>query len=243
MSMATAATTFDDPYLNTDDLKMPERAAHRRAVDVIALAATRLLGSEVRIFRDMNWYPIDGGPVTAPDIMVLPATAIEESPRSYRQPAGGPAPGVIVEVPSDSDGFGAFRAKAKRAQSLGSVVYIVVVDDPDQVVLRLGLDDAEPVEWTGRPAPEFGGIIIDVGEEGIVVELPTGERAASDGELLAIFAGRADALADRADALADRADAMAQRADAMAQRADAMADRLRELGIDPDDLGNRSNGS
>ena len=44
----------DAPVPDPDCLKVPENAHHRQVVDVVALAATGLLGSDVRVFRDMN---------------------------------------------------------------------------------------------------------------------------------------------------------------------------------------------
>ncbi len=212
--MSMPAVVFDHdahPPGLPDDLKMPERAVHRRAVDVIGLASTRLLGPSIRVFRDMNWYPADGGNATAPDIMFLPAEAVEASPRSYRQ-ADGPPPLVVVEIPSDDDGFAAFRAKAKRAQANGSVVYIAVVDGPDRVVLRLGLDDTEFVAWTGRPISELGGLRIDYDDGELTVVLPDGLRARSDADLVS---------------------AAETKAAEMSAKADEMARLLREHGIDP----------
>lgn len=223
MSMPAVVFDRDDhPPGLPDDLKMPERHVHRQAVDVIALAATRLLGPSVRVFRDMNWYPADGGNATAPDIMILDADAVEESPRSYRQ-LDGPAPLVVVEIPSDDDGFAAFRTKARRAQAHGSVVYIVVVDGPDPVVLRLGPDDLEFVPWTGRPVPELGNLILDFDDRQLVVELPNGLRAHSDADLVSTL----EARAEESEARAIEAKA----------RAAELTRLLREHGIDPDPHG------
>ncbi len=219
VSMPAVVFDHDDhPPGLPDDLKMPERAVHRQAVDVIALAATRLLGPSVRVFRDMNWYPADGGNATAPDIMFLGAEAVEPSPRSYRQ-NDGPPPLVVVEIPSDDDSFAAFRTKAKRAQANGSVVYIAVVDGPDPVVLRLGLDDTEFVAWTGRPLTELGNLRIDYDDGELTVVLPDGLRASTDADLVSA----AEAKAEEAEARADEALA----------RAGEMARLLREHGIDP----------
>ncbi|MCP5025215.1 MAG: Uma2 family endonuclease [Actinomycetia bacterium] len=213
--------------LHPDDLKMPERAAHRQAVDMIALAAIRLLGSDVRVFRDLNWYPNDDGNAVAPDVMVLPADAVDESPRSYRQGADGASPTVVVEVPSESDSYAAFRAKALRYQGLGAVAYVVIVDSPSQTVLRLGLGDREPVTWIDRPLPELGGVrlVFDAGR--LVLITPEGLRAVSDDDLVADAARRADDAARRADD-AER------RADKAEERAQALARQLELLGVDPE---------
>ncbi|MCP5027906.1 MAG: Uma2 family endonuclease [Actinomycetia bacterium] len=237
------AMPFDDdgPMLHPDDLKMPERAAHRQAVDLISLAAIRLLGSDIRVFRDLNWYPSDGGNAVAPDVMVLPADAVDESPRSYRQGADGASPTVVVEVPSESDSYAAFRAKALRYQGLGAVAYVVIVDSPSQTVLRLGLDDREPMTWIDRPLPELGGVrlVFDAGR--LVLITPDGVRAISDDDLVADAARRADEAARRADDAARRADDAARRADDAERRADgaeeraqALARQLELLGVDPE---------
>jgi Uma2 family endonuclease len=221
-------TSDDVPRIDIDalydNLKMPERAIHRQTVDLMALAATRLLGDEVWIFRDLNWYPPDGGTATAPDIMVLPRAALDELPRSYRQDkTGGPPPLAVVEIASDDDSYARVRAKARRAQQLGSVFYLVVVEnqqsDDDQSVLRLGADDAELTAWTGRPIPELGDIALSFTNGVPTLTLPDGTTAQSDADLVATAEGRADAAEGRADA-----------AEA---RVRALEARLRDLGAEP----------
>lgn len=211
----------EDGIIDPDDLKMPERAAHRQAVDVIALMATRLLGPEVRIFRDLNWYPSDGGTAVAPDVMVLPASAVEAQPRSYRQHGDGAAPLVVVEVPSDNDSFADFRAKNQRYQSLGTTVYTVVIDGPKGAVLRLEPDGTEPVVWIGQPIPELGGLSIEF-EDGdrLVVVDPGGARASTDDELV----DQAESRAEQAESRVDQAES----------RAEALVRQLRDLGVEPE---------
>lgn len=218
--MSMSLVFDDDGLVDPDDLKVPERAAHRQAVDVIALVATHLLGDDVRIFRDLNWYPADEGPPVAPDVMVLAASAVEPRPRSYRQGPDGPAPLVVVEVPSDRDSFADFRAKNRRYQALGTTVYSVVIDGPQGAVLRFAADDVEPVSWTGQPIPELGRLVIefDHGRDGdgetLVVVTPDGLRASSDAEFVA------EEAANRAEEAADRAEALAR--------------QLRALGVEPE---------
>lgn len=203
--MAMPAVQFDDdpPVVDPDQLKMPEAAAHRGAVDLIGLAATRLLGPDTRVFRDLNWYPTDGGGPMAPDLMVLPAGAVEPSPTSYRQDqTGGPPPMVVVEVPSESDTFVSFRAKAFRYQGLGTVVYLVVVEGPRQTVLRLGPnDDGEPRPWVDQPIAELGGLRLGFDGGELVAITPAGVRAARDVDLLTQAEDRATAAEERAEAL------------------------------------------
>jgi Uma2 family endonuclease len=180
------AVSFDDErFVDPDDVKMPERPVHRQAVDLVALAATQLLGSESRVFRDMNWYPADGGGAVAPDVMVLPADAVEAWPRSYRQDrTGGPPARVAVEVPSDTDTFVSLRAKARRYQRLGTVTYVVTVDDGELDVLRLGIEDREFAPWAGQPIPELGGLRLDFDDGDLVATLPDGTTGRSDSDLV-----------------------------------------------------------
>ncbi len=188
------ALQFDDdqPVLDPDTLKMPESAAHRQAIDLVGLAVTHTLGSQVQVFRDMNWYPTDGGGPVAPDLMVLPAEAIEPSPTSYRQDqTGGPPPLAVVEVPSASDTYVSFRTKALRLHQLGAVVYLVIVQSPGQAVLRLGPGDREPQPWVGQPMEELGGILLSFEVGHLVLETPGGLRGTSDADLLANIDSRA----------------------------------------------------
>lgn len=135
--------------------------------------------------------------------MVLPAAATDAVPTSYRQDqTGGPAPAAVVEVPSESDSFPRFWAKALRLQRLGSVVYLVVVDGPGQGVLRLGPDDGEMVAWPGNePIAELGGIRLGFESGALTVTTPAGLRAVSDQGLLAAAAERAEELARQLRAL------------------------------------------
>ncbi len=85
-----------------DTLKMPENPDHRRIVDAIGIAAARQLRPNTIVYRDMNWYPSDGGHAMAPDLMTLPAGVLERGAKSYRQRlVHMPCPGVVVEVASN----------------------------------------------------------------------------------------------------------------------------------------------
>ncbi len=222
--MSMPAVQFDDdhPVLDPDTLKMPEASAHRHAIDLIGLAAARALGPEWLIFRDLNWYPRDGGGPVAPDLMVLPQGATERFPTSYRQDqTGGPVPAAVVEIPSENDSFSSFRSKAVRYQRLGAVVYLVVVDGAGQAVLRLGPGDREPQAWADRPIGELGGIRLAFAAGELVATTPDGLRATGDRGLL-------DAIEARSAAASE------ERAEAAEERAEALARQLRALGVEPE---------
>lgn len=222
--MSMPALQFDDdhPILDPDSLKMPESAAHRGAIDLVGLAVTHLLGSQVQVFRDMNWYPTDGGGPLAPDLMVLPAGTTEPSPTSYRQDQdGGPHPLAVVEVPSASDSYVSFRAKASRLHQLGAVVYLVIVQSPGQAVLRLGPGDREPQPWSGRPMEELGGIRLAFEAGDLVLTTPTGLRGRSDADLLASIERRAEAAESLVVEVQGRAEAAEEQLAALLRQMEA----------------------
>ena len=90
-NLVSVPTTASDPdgdeLFDPDLVKMPENPRHRRIIELLAVAADRALRPEQVVYRDMNWYPLDGGTALAPDIMVLPAEAmdadVEPYPNSY----------------------------------------------------------------------------------------------------------------------------------------------------------------
>jgi Putative restriction endonuclease len=185
MFMASTAQWVDDDdrCYDPDDVKMPESPEHRRVIDAIGIVASRLLGPEVVVYRDMNWYPTDGGNAVAPDLMVLPASAIVE--RSYKQPADGPVPSVVVEVPSGSDGFTDFLGKAARYQRLGVCCYSVVTAAGLCSVLRsMPGEGSLNTPWVGEPIVELGGLRVEVQDDRIVVVTPTGDVLVHDSDLV-----------------------------------------------------------
>ncbi len=219
MSMPVSVFADDDELFDPDVLKMPESPVHRTACDVIGLAAVDLLGPDHEIFRDMNWYPTDGGNAIAPDVFVLPAGALSSAvgpgdrhPKSYRQDqTGGPNPLVSIEVPSFRDTYVGLMAKIRRCQRLGVVVYLVSAEG-DLLVLRFDPSTEAPEPWTRRPIPELGGLAIEFDDGVMTVVMPDGTRAATDHELLT---ARSQAAAE-AEA-----------------EVEALRQKLRDHGIDP----------
>jgi Uma2 family endonuclease len=179
--VSVPAVDHDDEFIvDPDDLKMPESPEHRRVTDLIAAVAERLL-PDTAIYRDMNWYPLDGRTAIAPDVMTLPIGIVQRGMKSYRQPSNGVSPGVAVEIASASDSVSAFTAKTHRYRRLGVPLYVVTVDIDalDVVVHRDG-----PERWIGRPIPELGGLRIDVNDDSIVVVMPDGLVLHTAGDLV-----------------------------------------------------------
>lgn len=174
MSMSAFDLELDRP-VDPDDVKMPENPHHRRVIDLITSVARLYLPAGTEQFNDMNWYPLDGGTAVAPDLMTLPVGTVVSPPmKSYRQQPSQPLPGVIVEIPSDTDGYDDFRKKMRRFQHLGVTTYIVSVEAPD--VTRLAPGDDEPQRWTDRPIAELAGIALTITNDGAVaVRTPDGD--------------------------------------------------------------------
>lgn len=217
-----ALDAFGEAVPNPDELKVPESPHHRRVAEAIAAAVHYQLGAAVVCYRDMNWYPLDGGSAIAPDVMVLPPGTLATRAKSYRQPADGPTPSVVVEIPSDSDSFAAFRTKLRRLQHLGPVVYVIVAEEGSAAVLRLGAGETEPVAWNGRPMQELGGVVATVDPHAAGITLHTSDGLSFDS---------AESLQSE---LVARGAASSARAAASSARAAALEARLRSLGLDPD---------
>jgi hypothetical protein len=220
-----AVDVDDEPFIDPDELKVPESPEHRRVAELIAVAAEQQLASSA-VYRDMNWYPLDGGTAIAPDVMTLPAGTLPVGAKSYRQPDGGPLPGVVIEVPSNSDAVNSFLAKTSRCQRLGVVVYMVTVEDGFVGVVRMAGVGTDYLHWTGRPIPELGNICVDVSDGEIVIRSSTNQVFRSAVDMIA------DANQRAADANQRAADAN-QRAAEATNRVDALEAQLRALGAEP----------
>lgn len=221
MLMSTAATRLvDDENFDPDTLKMPENPKHRRIIDAIGMVANHYVGAGTVVYRDMNWYPPDGGNAVAPDLMTLPAGALDPGSSSYRQSKSDlPSPGVVVEVPSPTDTYDGLSAKAARYISLGVDVYLVSTEPALGAARRLVPGTTEFVAWTGKPIEPLGGLTIEIVEGEVMVRTPDGHVFSEDSELY----GRL-LLAERA--------ARAEASEANARAAGFEA-RLRALGVEP----------
>ncbi len=240
MYMPTPVFHNEDLPLDPDTLKMPESPGHRQACDLIGLATINVLGPSFDVFRDMNWYPADGGNAIAPDVMVLPAGVVrgqtsfgDELPRSYRQDVeGGPLPVVCIEIPSHRDTLVSLMTKLERCRRLGVMVYLVTTEGAPSV-LRYHPEHDSPEAWDGRPIDELGGVrlhfVTDEGSDTAVLELqmPDGVRARADYELVA--------EAKQAASDAEQAANDAKQAEAKARaELEALQQQLRQRGIDFD---------
>lgn len=195
----------EDTWLDPDEIKVPESPDHSTAVDVIVYATRALLGTDHDVYRDMNWYPTDGGNAVAPDVMTLPKgtlkqTATVPKPKSYKQtdPAF-PLPGVAVEVASETDSWASMHDKLSRYRSLNVMAYVVTLA-PTSRIERFSPDSRVSEDWEAKPIPELGGQRLSFDGEGeLVVTLPDGSCGRSNDELAASVASAQVARADHAE--------------------------------------------
>ena len=184
----------EDGLHDPDDLKMPESPHHRRVVDAIGLAATSLLGADFDVFRDMNWYPPDGGNALAPDVMVLPGGAFKAAPdakpgapvKSYRQDrTGGPSPVIVVEVPLRHGHRTSLRRQAHRCRRAGCCVYIAPISGrPARLNGSIPIGRRRGVDQQTN-CGELGGLQLTFHNGEIAVVLPNDVIATSDHDILA----------------------------------------------------------
>jgi Putative restriction endonuclease len=225
MVMATATDWQDDEFVaDPDELKMPESPEHRRVIDAIGVVASLLLETTLTVYRDMNWYPPDGGNAVAPDLMVLAADA--PVVRSYKETPDGPSPTIVVEVPSRSDGVSDFFKKSARYRALGVDFFTVLTDSGTCSVLRFAPGRTDVEDWTGRPIAELGGLSIDVRDDRIVVVTPDGHVIVHDADI-------SRAAQEQAAAAQEQAAAAQEQAAAALRRVAELESALRAAGIEP----------
>jgi Putative restriction endonuclease len=223
MSTVTDWRDLDDGF-DPDTQKMPENPKHRRLIDAIGMVANHYVGAGTVVYRDMNWYPPDGGNAVAPDLMTLPAGALDADSNSYRQTGTNePFPGVVVEVPSASDTYTGLSAKAARYIALGVDVYVVSTEPTLGAARRLVPGTTEFVAWTGKPIEPLGGLSIEVVDGEVMVRTPDGHVFSEDSELYGML------LSAERHAKAEAANAKAEAEDLMTRLAAAEA-KLRALG-------------
>ena len=230
--MSTTVDRLDlDDAVDPDTLKMPENPKHRRIIDAIGMVANHYVGADVVVYRDMNWYPPDGGNAVAPDLMTLPAGALDPLASSYRQSGYDmPLPGVVVEVPSPTDTFDGLSAKAARYISLGVDVYVVSTEPALGAARRLVPGTTEFVAWTGKPIEPLGGLTIEIVDGEVKVRTPDGHVFSEDSELYGrLLTAQHQAQTDAATATAEAATAKAEAADSK-ERLRAAEAKLSALG-------------
>lgn len=200
--------------------------AHVDWIRVLLNAASHTLaGTGALVTGNVPFAPDDGGPHTAPDVMVIPGAAGRSFGR-YEPGPDAPMPSVCVEVLSPSNTKAEIARRCRRLLRLG-VAEVYVLDPERETVVRVTADGDTLVERdaVGEHSPGLA-LTFAMVDDHLAVCCPAG-RVVRPGD--DPFGWLVDEMhrADRAELATDeaRAEAEVARAEAAALRAEL--DRLR----------------
>ena len=251
-------TTAEIIYPDSDGQPMAESTIQYELIVKIKAGCESLFKDDPNVFvaADLLWYPVEGRPEIsqAPDTMVIFGRPKGDR-RSYIQHReGNIGPQVVFEIRSHNDSQTKMNKKLSFYHRHGIEEYYVY--DP-QINELLGwqriediLEVIEPME--GWISPRLG-VRFELGEDGLEIYRPDGEKFISYAELeaerlldrqrLQQESQRAEQESQRAEQESQRAEQESQRAEQADQRAEQanqiaqrLAAKLRELNIDPDSL-------
>ncbi|MCP2729215.1 Uma2 family endonuclease [Limnofasciculus baicalensis] len=237
-------TTEPIIYPSSDDNPMADSTIQYKLITKIKEGCESLYKNEENVFvaADLLWYPVEGTPniSQAPDVMIIFGRPKNER-RSYLQwEEDGIGPQVIFEIRSFNDSQTKMNRKFSFYNRYGVEEYYLY--DPQYTELsgwqRIDglLEVIEPM--LGWVSPRLG-VRFELGEEGLEIYRPDGQKFLSYSELeeeRELAQQRAEQQRQRAEQQAQRAERLAQRAEQQAQRAERLAAKLRELNIDPDSI-------
>lgn len=190
-------------------------------------------GTDDLVTGNVAFAPGDGGPHTAPDIMVIPGAAGSEFGR-YEPGPNDPLPSVCVEIVSPSNTKTSMTDRCRRLLRLG-VAEVYVLDPWRDTIVRVELDGDQV-----REVPAIGhyserlGLTFSKTDGRLAVCCPGGRLVRPGDEPFGWLAAeteradRAEARADQAEARADRAEARADQAEARIGAIEARLEALRE---------------
>ena len=244
-------TTQEIIYPSSDGQPMAESTIQYELIVKIKAGCESLFKDDPNVFvaADLLWYPVEGRPEIsqAPDTMVIFGRPKGDRPSyiQYREDNIGPQ--VVFEIRSHNDSNTKMNKKLSFYQRHGVEEYYLY--DPERNELegwqRIegDLEVIEPME--GWISPRLG-VRFELGEDGLEIYRPNGEKFLSYPELEeerlldrqrlqqeSQRAEQADQRAEQADQRAEQANQIAEQANQIAQR---LAAKLRELNIDPDSI-------
>ena len=243
--MSRPARSIDYSYIPGEEQNPLMESTQHVDWGIVLLNAARhvLADTDHLVTGNVAFAPDDGGPNTAPDIMVIPGLRGTDFGQ-YEPHPGDPLPSVCVEILSRSNTRAHIADRCRRLLRLG-VGEVYTLDPVRETVARIRLQpDGETliessmvgqhsdalrlsfVRVDGRLAVCCpAGRVVRPGDDpfGWLVE----EQARAD-------AAASDAIAAREDAAAAREDAAAAREDAAAAHEDAAAahERVRRLEVE-----------
>jgi Uma2 family endonuclease len=237
-------TTEEIIYPSSDGQPMAESTIQYELIVKIKEGCESLFKDDPNVFvaADLLWYPVEGRPEIsqAPDTMVIFGRPKGDrlSYIQYREDNIGPQ--VVFEIRSHNDSNTKMNKKLSFYQRHGVEEYYLYDPQINELEgwqrIEGNLEVIEPME--GWISPRLG-VRFELGEDGLEIYRPNGEKFLSYAEL------EEERLLDRqrlqqesqraeqADQRAEQADQRAQQAD---QRSQRLAAKLRELNIDPDSI-------
>ncbi|MCC3504155.1 MULTISPECIES: Uma2 family endonuclease [unclassified Microcoleus] len=242
-------TTAEIIYPSSDGQPMAESTIQYKLIVKIKEGCESLFKNDPNVFvaADLLWYPVEGRPdiSQAPDTMVIFGRPKGERPSYMQFLEENIAPQVVFEIRSHNDRQTKMNKKLSFYQRHGVEEYYLY--DPERNELegwqRIegNLEVIEPME--GWISPRLG-VRFELGEDGLEIYRPDGQRFLSYAELeeqgelnrqrAEQEAQRAEEAIQRAEQESQRAEQERQRAEKAVQRAERLAAKMRELNIDPD---------
>ncbi|MEG4959676.1 MULTISPECIES: Uma2 family endonuclease [unclassified Microcoleus] len=237
-------TTEEIIYPSSDGQPMAESTIQYELIVKIKEGCESLFKDDPNVFvaADLLWYPVEGKPEIsqAPDTMVIFGRPKGDrlSYIQYRENNIGPQ--VVFEIRSHNDSNTKMNKKLSFYQRHGVEEYYLY--DPERNELegwqRIegNLEVIEPME--GWISPRLG-VRFELGEDGLEIYRPNGEKFLSYAELEAerlLDRQRLQQESQRAQQESQRAEQADQRAEQANQIAQRLAAKLRELNIDPDSI-------
>jgi Uma2 family endonuclease len=217
-------------YPSSDGQPMAESTIQYELIVKIKEGCESLFKDDPNIFvaADLLWYPVEGRPdiSQAPDTMVVFGRPKGDRLSYIQYREDNITPQVVFEIRSHNDSNIKMNKKLSFYQRHGVEEYYLY--DPERNELegwqRIEgiLEVIEPME--GWISPRLG-VRFELGEEGLEIYRPDGEKFLSYGEL------EAQGLLDR-----QRLQQESQRAEQAEQKSERLAAKLRELNIDPDSI-------
>ena len=237
-------TTAEIIYPSSDGQPMAESTIQYELIVKIKEGCESLFKDDPNVFvaADLLWYPVEGriDISQAPDTMVIFGRPKGDRPSyiQYREDNIGPQ--VVFEIRSHNDSNTKMNKKLSFYQRHGVDEYYLY--DPERNELegwqRIegDLEVIEPME--GWISPRLG-VRFELGEAGLEIYRPNGEKFLSYAELEAerlLDRQRLQQEVQRAEQADQRAERESERAEQANQMAQRLAAKLRELNIDPDSI-------
>jgi len=237
-------TTAEIIYPSSDGQPMAESTIQYELIVKIKEGCESLFKNDPNVFvaADLLWYPVEGriDISQAPDTMVVFGRPKGDRPSyiQYREDNIGPQ--VVFEIRSHNDSNTKMNKKLSFYQRHKVEEYYLY--DPQRNELEGWqrveghLEVIEPME--GWISPRLG-VRFELGEDGLEIYRPNGEKFLSYAELeeeRLLDRQRLQQESQRAEQEFQRAEQESQRAEQANKIAERLAAKLRELNIDPDSI-------